>query len=116
MMRISDLLASQVVGADGTSYGQVREVRCVQDGPVRNGLQAAWRIDALMVGSGAIGGRLGYYHGQVEGPLLLRVLLRRAERKVRAVPIAAVASWDDDARIVRLAPGAKPVDEREGGE
>lgn len=109
-MRISDLLASEVVGADGTSYGRVREVRCVQDGPLR-GVQAAWRIEALMVGAGAIGGRLGYYHGQVEGPWLLRTLLRRAERRVRAVPVTAIESWDDSARVVRLQPGAVPVDE-----
>ena len=47
-MRISDLLGSEVVAADGTSYGKVREVRCVQDGPVRGGVQAAWRVDALL--------------------------------------------------------------------
>ena len=111
-MRISDLLDSEVRGADGTSFGQVREVRCVQDGPVREGVQAAWRIDALMIGAGAVGGRLGFHHGQVEGPWLLRALLGRAERKVRAVPISAVESWDDESRIVHLRPGAAPVDER----
>jgi len=44
---------------------------------------------------------------------LLRVLLRRAERKVRAVPITAVSEWDDATRTVRLRPGAVPVDERD---
>src|SRR4051794_19784269 len=101
-MRITDLLDSHAVGADATDHGKGREVRCVQDGPVRGAVQAAWRVDALMVGSGAVGGRLGYYNGQVRGPWLVRVLMRRAERKVRIVPIPSIDTFDPTTRTIRL--------------
>jgi sporulation protein YlmC with PRC-barrel domain len=46
MMRISDLLASEVRRADGTLVGRVREVGIVQDGPIIGGIQAGLRVDA----------------------------------------------------------------------
>jgi hypothetical protein len=102
MLRISDLLASDVVGADGRHVGHVHEVRIVQDGPVHLGIAAAMRVDAILVGRGTIGGRLGYYHGQVAGPWVLRVLFRRASRHVMTIPMTAVAEWDDERRVVTL--------------
>jgi hypothetical protein len=104
VLRVSDLLGSRVLAADGTELGKVREVRVVQDGPAHQGLQAAMRVDALLVGRGAIGGRLGYHHGQVRGPWLLRVVFRGAQRTVRVIPLDAVAGWDDEAHLVRLVP------------
>ena len=102
MLRISDLLASDVVTADGRHVGHVHEVRVVQDGPAHLGISAALRVDALLVGRGTVGGRLGYYHGQVAGPWLLRILLRRTMRHVRTIPITDVAAWADERRIVTL--------------
>jgi hypothetical protein len=101
-MRISDLLASDVQDAGGTSLGQVRDVRVVQDGAVVGGVQAAFRVDALLVGRGTLGGRLGYHHGQVQGPWLLRMLLRRASRTVRTIEMTQIDRWDDEQRIVHL--------------
>jgi hypothetical protein len=104
VLRVSDLMASEVIAADGAHLGKVRDVRVVQDGPVRQGVQAAWRVDAIMVGAGAVGGRLGYYHGQVEGPWLLRTIFRRRTRRFRAIPVEQIADWDDDARVILLRP------------
>jgi hypothetical protein len=101
-MRISDLLTSDVSDATGHSLGRVRDVRIVQDGPVTGGVQARFRVDALLVGKGTLGGRLGYYHGQVAGPWLLKALSRRATRKVRTIAMTDVDRWDDERRIVHL--------------
>ena len=79
MMRISDLLGSEVLQADGTRLGRVREVRIVQDGPIVNDLQAAFRVDAVIVGRGSLGVRLGYHAEHVRGPWLLNVLFRRTK-------------------------------------
>ena len=115
MLRVSDLLGSLVIAADGARLGKVREVRVVQDGPAHQGVQAAMRVDALLVGRGAIGGRLGYHHGQVRGPWLLRIVFRAAQRSVRVIPLDAVAEWDDDARVVRLVPNGWTGGDRAGG-
>jgi hypothetical protein len=101
-MRISDLLASDVHDASGRSIGRVRDVRVIQDGPATGGVQAGFRVDALLVGKGTLGGRLGYHHGQVEGPWLLKALARRAEHKVRTIAMTDVDHWDDEQRVVHL--------------
>lgn len=101
-MRISDLLASDVHDASGRSLGRVRDVRIVQDGPPTGGVQAGFRVDALLVGRGTLGGRLGYYHGQVQGPWLLNALSRRSEHKVRIISMTDVERWDDEQRIVHV--------------
>ena len=102
MMRISDLLASDVQQADGTRVGRVREVRVVQDGPLVNGLQAAFRVDAVIVGRGSLGVRLGYHADEVRGPWLLKMLFRRTKHRVREISMNDVARWDDDRRILHL--------------
>jgi hypothetical protein len=101
-MRISDLLASDVHQADGTRVGRVREVRVVQDGPVVSGLQATFRVDAVIVGRGGLGVRLGYHGEHVRGPWLLNVLFARTKRRLRVISMSDVARWDEDRRIVHL--------------
>lgn len=108
MLRVSDLLASDVHAADGRPIGRVHEVRAIQDGPVRQGTQAAMRVDALLVGRGTVGGRLGYHRGQVTKPWLLRIVFQRAHRHVREIPATDIAEWDDERRIVTLRPDARP--------
>lgn len=102
MMRISDLLASEVRRADGTSIGRVREVRIVQDGPLVGGLQAGFRVDALLVGKGSLGVRLGYHTDGMRGPWLLSMLFRRSGRRITAVAMTDVNTWDHEQRIVTL--------------
>jgi hypothetical protein len=101
-MRISDLLASEVRRADGTSIGQVREVRIVQDGPIIGGLQAGFRVDALLVGKRSLGVRLGYHAGNIHGPWLLAMLFGRSSCRITEVPMTDVDTWDHEQRIVTL--------------
>ena len=108
-MRASDLFRCTVVTADGTELGRVRDARVVQDGPIRQGVQAALRVEALVVGSGAVGERLGYIRAEVRGPWLLRVLLTRLERRANVVDVHDVAEWDEDASRIVLRPGARIV-------
>jgi hypothetical protein len=102
MMRVSDLLASEVRRADGTRVGRVREIRVVQDGPAPTGVQAAFRIDALIIGRGSLGVRLGYHAGQIRGPWLLNRIFGRAHKHVDEIAMRDVAEWDDANRVVHL--------------
>jgi hypothetical protein len=102
MTSMSDLLGSTVLAADGTPRGKVREVRIVQDGPLVGGVQAAMRVDALIVGPVSLGLRLGYATNEVRGPWMLAKLFRRSERRVQPVPFADVDRWDDESRVVHL--------------
>jgi hypothetical protein len=102
MTSMSDLLGSRVLAADGTAHGKVREVCIVQDGPVVAGVQAAMRVDALIVGPRSLGLRLGYATNEVHGPWLLARLFRRSERRVCTVRYAEVERWDSKSRVVHL--------------
>ena len=101
-MRISDLLEYRVQAADGAQLGRVSDVRVIQDGPLIGGIQASFRIDALVVGRGGLAERLGYIRGRVEGPWMLRALFSRLERRAQVVAVADIARWDDDARLIHL--------------
>jgi hypothetical protein len=108
MSRLSDLLDAEVRGDDGRSLGPVRDVRLVQDGPVRQGLQASFRVDALVVGGRSFPVRLGYYRGGIRGPLLLRWLFSRLEQRSLIIPMEHVAAWDEETDTVTLRPGWTP--------
>ena len=108
MSRLSDLLDAEVRGDDDRRLGPVRDVRLVQDGPVRQGIQASFRVDALVVGGGSFPVRLGYYRGGIRGPLPLRWLFRRLERRALIIPMEHVAVWDEDNATVTLRPGWTP--------
>jgi hypothetical protein len=82
---ISDILGSQVVDADGTDLGVVADVRLVQDGPFIDGFGQALRVDALILGRGGLGVRLGFVRGGVRGPWLLRRLAGWFEHRARYV-------------------------------
>ncbi len=94
-MRVSELLAADVIDTDGARVGRVRGVRLVQDGPLLGGTQAAMRVDALLAGGGTLGPRLGYDRGGVRGPLLLRWLFTRAEKRARTFSMSDL-DWDTD--------------------
>ncbi|MCU1393163.1 MAG: hypothetical protein JWM34_1591 [Ilumatobacteraceae bacterium] len=101
-MRLSDLLTYTVVDRDGSELGMVSDVRILQDGPLVRGVQAAFRVDALVVGRGGLAERLGYIRTRVEGPWLLRSIFARLERSVKIVPVSAIDRWDDDAKVVHV--------------
>jgi hypothetical protein len=101
-VRVSDLLRCRVIDVDGAVVGRVSDVRVVQDGPIMRGLQAAMRVDALVVGRGGLAERLGFIRNRVEGPWPLRVLFERLERRARVVAIGDVASVDESARTIVL--------------
>ncbi len=109
-MRISDLLASEVRQADGTLVGRVREVRVVQDGPIIGGIQAGFRVEALLIGKGSLGVRLGYHAGDIRGPWLLNMLFRRTKHHITEVAMNDIEHWDHEQRVVTL---SRPITGRE---
>ena len=101
-MRLSELLHSHVIDADGTDLGPVEDVRLVQDGPMTYPFGAAFRVDGLVAGRASIGTRLGYYRGDVKGPWLLRRIFESMQRRTRYVPWDAVEAWDNEVVRIRL--------------
>jgi hypothetical protein len=99
-MRLSDLLHSTAVDADGREVGSVEDVRLVQDGPVVANFGAALRVEGLVVGRGALGIRLGYTRNGVKGPWLLKTIFTALESRARYVRWEDVESYDDG--VVRL--------------
>jgi hypothetical protein len=94
-MRLSDLMSSRVVDADGTDLGTVDDVRMVQDGPLLLPFGTAFRVEGLMVGHRSLATRLGYVRGGVRGPWLLKVIFSALERRARYVDWQAdVERWD----------------------
>jgi hypothetical protein len=103
-VRLSDLLRCTVHDQDGHELGRVTDVRIVQDGPIVAGLQAAFRVDALVVGRGGLADRLGYVRARVRGPWLLRALFTRLEQQAQIVAAQDVVSWDISSGIVHVRP------------
>ena len=101
-MRLSDLIGCDVVDIAGKSVGRISDVHLIQDGPVVDGLQARIRVEALLVGRGGWGERIGYIRGRARGPWLLAVLFRWIERHSQLIASDDVADWDLDNRTVRL--------------
>jgi sporulation protein YlmC with PRC-barrel domain len=105
-MRLSDLLERPVVGRDGRALGQVHDLHLVQDGPLQANEQAALRVHGMVVGRGSFATRLGYAgvgheeRGTVEGPPLLRHLVRWLHRHARYVPWTDVVEIRPDRIVV----------------
>lgn len=93
-MRLSDLLETEVVDADGTVVGHVHDVRAIQDGPAVPGFGALLRIDGLVVGRGSTSVRLGFHRSRVKGPWMLKRVLEALERRAVFVPWSQVDAWD----------------------
>jgi hypothetical protein len=109
-MLLSELLNARVVDVDGKDLGLVEDVRLVQDGPLLLPFGAALRVTGVIVGRGALGIRLGYYRGGVQGPWLLRMIFERLERRARYVNWDDVANWDGDTvRLTRRADDLGPI-------
>ena len=100
MARISDLLGAQVLKPDGTRRGRVRDVVLVQDGPLLGQVHHALRLEAVVVGRAGLGTRLGYVHGEIERPAVLRWLFERA-RPADTIALRDL-DWDVEERCLRL--------------
>jgi hypothetical protein len=98
-MRVSDLLGRTIDLGDGVR-GRVSGVRCVQDGPI-TGVQAALRVDSLVVHRRRIGAFLGYQFRQQGRPVMLGWLLDWVHRDAVLVPLSEVAALDADPLVRR---------------
>ena len=87
-MRLSDLLGRDVVDANGDVIGHVADVRLVQDGPRQPSMQAALRIDGLIIVEKRTTRLLGYERHV--GPALIRWLVHRHLGEVWYAPWAEV--------------------------
>ncbi|MEV4083858.1 hypothetical protein AB0J43_26715 [Nonomuraea fuscirosea] len=102
-MRISDLIARPVRDRDGQVAGQVADVRLVQDGPMLQQVQLAFRVAGLIVTSRHTGRLFGYERGPgIKGPWLVRLLLRRLHRNTHYVPWEQVDRFDGDDIVLRI--------------
>jgi hypothetical protein len=90
-MRLSELLGVRVVDAQGNDIGGVADVRLVQDGPLQPSMQAALRVDGLIVVERKVTQLFGYER-QV-GPALLRRLVHSRLGSVWYLP------WQDITQI-----------------
>src|SRR6478672_7823068 len=80
-MRLSELIGRPVVTADGRTLGTVHDVRLVQDSRATHA-GTGYRVDALAVGRRAVGTRLGFLPGHVEGLGLLRRMLGHGDNVI----------------------------------
>ncbi|QNE21300.1 hypothetical protein F1D05_29520 [Kribbella qitaiheensis] len=69
-MRLTELLGVRVLDAHGNDIGGVADVRLVQDGPLQPSMQAALRVDGLIVVERRASQLFGYERHV--GPALLR--------------------------------------------
>ena len=96
-MRLSELVGTEVVTTGGERLGRVHDLLLVQDGPLGAGGMASLRLHALAVDRRAVGSRLGYFQGTVDGPWLLKVLFGR---KPVLIPWAAIVKRSADRIVV----------------
>ena len=92
-MRLSDLLHSRVLDADGRSLGTVKDVLVTRRDPLLGGNVGPLAVEGLVVG-GSYATRLGFERGGPQGPWPISALFRRLERRARFVPWPAVATWE----------------------
>jgi hypothetical protein len=88
-VRLAELTGARLVDSTGREVATVHDVRLAQDGPVHEATaRAAFRVHALVVGTGHVGLHLGYGGREVSGPALLRWPLARLARRAKLV------DWD----------------------
>ena len=89
--RVSDVIGAHVFDADGEPIAGVAEVRLCAYGPATGAVGVAMTLDALLVGLGAVGDRLGYAlpHGP-KRPFALNRVFRAFARRAQIIPWRAV--------------------------
>jgi sporulation protein YlmC with PRC-barrel domain len=95
-MRLSDLLEAEVVDRNGDRIGHVHDVRLVQDGSPLGTWGAALRLEALVVGRGSVGTRLGITRPKMKGPWILKLLFARQRASRVVVPWNRVREVAED--------------------
>ena len=95
-MRLSELLDSEVVDRDGERIGHVHDVRLFQDGPHLGTWGAALRLEALVIGKGSVGTRLGITRPKMKGPWILKVLFARQRASRVLIPWDRVREVGED--------------------
>jgi hypothetical protein len=105
-VRLSDLNRCVVVDSSGAELGRVSDIRIIQDGPIERGVQAAFRVEALIVGKGGMAERLGFVRNRVTGPWLLREIFTRLEHRAKVVDVHDVERWDEEGLRLTLRAGA----------
>jgi sporulation protein YlmC with PRC-barrel domain len=99
-MRLSDLLGARVTDADGTTLGEVIDVRLAQIGRPHLAM-AELEVESLVVSPRATGSLFGYDRRADQGPLLLRAIIRFLHRHAFIVDWRDV-DWSPDSRHVTL--------------
>jgi hypothetical protein len=101
-MKLSDLIGHAAVDETGRSLGRVHDVRMRRDGPVlQPSGQPTFRVLGVIVGTGALGRRLGYTESEVNGPWLLKVILQAWARRSRYVEWSRIAGTVGGRVVVR---------------
>jgi sporulation protein YlmC with PRC-barrel domain len=95
-MRLSELLSSEVIDRNGQPIGHVHDVQLIQDGPPLGTWGAALCLDALVVGRGSVGTRLGVARPEVRGPWILKVLFARRRSSRILIPWDRVREIGDE--------------------
>jgi hypothetical protein len=97
-MKLTDLLGRDVVTTTGTHLGKIQDALLVQDGRPASEVGAHFRLHALAVGKHSLGSRLGYAHGEIDRPRLLKWLFGS---QYMLVPWTDVITTEtDDHRII----------------
>ncbi|NJP94968.1 hypothetical protein HCN51_36980 [Nonomuraea sp. FMUSA5-5] len=102
-MRMSELIARPVVDSAGELVGQVADVRLIQDGPLLQQVQNAFRVAGLIVVARHTGRLFGYERGPaIKGPWLIRALLGVLHRDTRYVTWEQVGGIDGERIVLRV--------------
>jgi sporulation protein YlmC with PRC-barrel domain len=112
-LRLSHLIGASVSEADGAPFGHVADVRLAQVGPPR-GAMAEFVVESLLVSPRRAGTLFGYERRREQGPLLVRVAVRRLHRGAFFTRWQDVADTGHDVRRITLRSGAqrRPPDVR----
>ncbi|ETK31758.1 hypothetical protein [Microbispora sp. ATCC PTA-5024] len=93
-LRMSTLLARVVRDDSGNVVGNVVDVRLVQDGPLLDGVQQAFRLAGFVVARRRAGQLFGYERAHRDGhPALVAAVVRRLHGEIR------YADWDEVASL-----------------
>jgi uncharacterized protein YrrD len=103
-MRLSDLLDTPVVSADGHELGRVRDIRFVQEAEPIAG-PGRYLADGLIISHHAFGARLGLARPQVKGPWLLKAIEQRLHRHATWIPIQEIASMTAEHIVLKRRAG-----------